>query len=544
MKAILNRLFVIAVIILTLLSCKKEPTPIPPDTTTVPTVRTLDATNVGVTGARFNGDILDDGELSISDKGFYYSLHTSPTTSDTKISKGAGNSSFFHDFTGDPNTTYYYITYARNSKGTDIGTVTSFTTDEDGIAITTQEVSDITLTSAICGGTITEGVTIAERGLVRATDHDPTVDDVKYIDSSGSNSFQCAMDDLTPDTENRVRSYSINGQGVVYYGEVKTFSTLKEADLAITGSSDLTMTSVNVTLDITANGSTISEAGLCWVNSGVPTVDDNKIIGSNTGGIISMTGLANNTKHQIRGYIITDTGTFYTGIIEAWTYAFFDYDGNGYHTVEINGETWTVENWKCTHYADGTPIPNVTDRITWANLTTGAMCWYDNDKDQYHNTYGALYNWYSIQGLAPDGWHVATDPEWVSLNSFLGDNAGGKIKETGFAHWRSPNSGATNESGFTALPGGGRANVLAGNGTFVSMAEDAVFWTSTERTINDAWSSYASYNKTNIQNNYAFFKTNGHSIRLVKDSVTPEASTKSTTGEKVGEFMPYLDGIR
>jgi uncharacterized protein (TIGR02145 family) len=138
-----------------------------------------------------------------------------------------------------------------------------------------------------------------------------------------------------------------------------------------------------------------------------------------------------------------------------------DIDGNVYHTVTIGTQTWTVENLKVTHYRNGDPIQFVADSLAWGGLKTGAYCDYQNSVD-LGSIYGHLYNWYTVSDnrhICPAGWHVPTDDEWTTLIVFLGDVsvAGGKMKETGTAHWASPNAGATNTSGFTALPGGYRS---------------------------------------------------------------------------------------
>lgn len=148
-----------------------------------------------------------------------------------------------------------------------------------------------------------------------------------------------------------------------------------------------------------------------------------------------------------------------------------DIDGNVYQIVTIGTQVWMAENLKVTHYRNGDVIPNVTDGPTWAGLTTGAYCEYDNNVASVA-TYGRLYNWYAAvdtRNIAPDGWHVPSDEEWKQLETYLGmsqaeadaiglrgSDEGGMLKETGTSHWDSPNTGATNESGFTALPGGHR----------------------------------------------------------------------------------------
>jgi uncharacterized protein (TIGR02145 family) len=160
-----------------------------------------------------------------------------------------------------------------------------------------------------------------------------------------------------------------------------------------------------------------------------------------------------------------------------------DYDGNIYTAVTIGTQVWLVQNLKTTTYNDGTFVPNVTDSTTWGGLSTGAYCWYNNDAGTYKATYGALYNWYAVNTgkLCPAGWHIPTDAEWTSLTDYLGGEsvAGGKMKESGTAHWWDPNISATNESGFTGLPGGYRWIVFYTGLIVNSISVEGLWWSST-----------------------------------------------------------------
>jgi uncharacterized protein (TIGR02145 family) len=171
-----------------------------------------------------------------------------------------------------------------------------------------------------------------------------------------------------------------------------------------------------------------------------------------------------------------------------------DQDGNIYKTVTIGKQTWMAENLRTTKYRDGTAILNVTDNKAWRNLTTGAYCNYNNTESaDTIATYGRLYNWYAAtdsRNIAPAGWHIPTDAEWTTLTTYLGGNsvAGGKMKETGTMHWTSPNTGATNESGFTCLPSGDNYDGLFGNFSF-----SCEYWSSTQYDATDAWSNYLGF---------------------------------------------------
>lgn len=194
-----------------------------------------------------------------------------------------------------------------------------------------------------------------------------------------------------------------------------------------------------------------------------------------------------------------------------------DADGNKYTTVTIGTQTWTVENLKTTRYKNGSQIPGITNNSDWSTATTPGYCWYNNDS--WQNPYGILYNWYAVNTgmLAPDGWHVASDADYATLSTYLGGDAvaGSKLKEADTIHWLSPNTGATNESGFIGLPGGSRTG---DDGSFTMIGERGYWWTSTEN-IGDttlAHHRYLYYNKPwfdySISN-----KTFGKSLRLVKN---------------------------
>jgi uncharacterized protein (TIGR02145 family) len=194
-----------------------------------------------------------------------------------------------------------------------------------------------------------------------------------------------------------------------------------------------------------------------------------------------------------------------------------DGDSNHYPVVTIRNQTWMAENLKTTKYSNSAAIPLVTYDSAWAGLSTPAYCWYDNDSITYGSVYGALYNWFSVEtgNLCPTGWHVPTDAEWTVLTDFLGGEivAGGPLKETGTAHWNSPNTGATNSSGFTALPGGFR---YYSSGSFYYIGYYGYWWSSSATSTTSAWyrGLYSSYSNVSRYYNY---KKSGWSVRCVRD---------------------------
>jgi len=206
--------------------------------------------------------------------------------------------------------------------------------------------------------------------------------------------------------------------------------------------------------------------------------------------------------------------TIFTIKIQAQTVT--DYDGNVYNTVAIGSQVWLKENLKTTHYNNGAPIPHVPGGNSWNGMTTGARCYYDNDSITFDSVYGALYNWYAAADtneICPSGWHVPTDAEWTAVEMFLGGSniAGGKMKEAGTVHWLPPNTGATNSSDFTGLPGG----MLGTSFTFETLSENGLWWTSTT-SGSYAWSRYFWYLFAGVDRNPTP-KSIALSIRCIKD---------------------------
>lgn len=175
-----------------------------------------------------------------------------------------------------------------------------------------------------------------------------------------------------------------------------------------------------------------------------------------------------------------------------------------------------AENLKTIKFRNGDLIPEIKDRIQWKTMVSGAYS-NNNNEPGLSAIYGCLYNWYAIndnRNLAPDGWHVATDNDWTTLVDYLGGKglAASKLIETGTLHWAAPNSGATNESGFSALPGG---FLLTGEG-YIGVGSISIWWSATEVdiTYGSYWEIVNGYNRID---KYGYNKTDGHSFRCVKD---------------------------
>jgi uncharacterized protein (TIGR02145 family) len=196
-----------------------------------------------------------------------------------------------------------------------------------------------------------------------------------------------------------------------------------------------------------------------------------------------------------------------------------DQEGNVYKTIVIGTQEWMAENLKASHYRNGDLIPLVTDDMTWDGLTTGATCWYNNDSATYNCPYGKLYNWYAVadpNNVCPTGWHVPTYSEWSVLRNYFDDVwpyyvAASKLQSLGFQYWFDfGNLDATNESGFSALPGGTRLI----NGIFNSINYSTEWWSNTDIGSAYAFISADGFNQTTSINND---KRYGFSVRCLRD---------------------------
>jgi len=245
--------------------------------------------------------------------------------------------------------------------------------------------------------------------------------------------------------------------------------------VATTNVSDITQTTALIAGTVKNDGGTeITEIGICWSISPKPTISSNKTsIGTSVDSFTSIiTALTPNTTYYVRAYATNAAGTSYGNVFtfttkdiietskilfnSSLTYGVIsDIEGNTYKTIQIGNQIWMAENLKTTKLNDGTPIiKGGTERIkaplySWYNYEVG-----------YKDTYGALYNWFTVNTgiLCPVGWHIPSNAEWVTLITIIGGEsiASCKLMEPGNAHWLNPNTGATNNTGFTGLPGGFR----------------------------------------------------------------------------------------
>jgi uncharacterized protein (TIGR02145 family) len=276
-------------------------------------------------------------------------------------------------------------------------------------------------------------------------------------------------------------------------------------------------------------GAIITGRGVCWNLDTIPNIENNLTInGSDTGSFSgNIIGLIANTTYYVRAYATNSTGTGYGTTVSFTTLGgttgtVTDIEGNVYPTVTIGTQVWMAENLKTKKFRNGDPIPFVTTYnngdATWRSLTTSAYCFFSHNDIIIDNSYGNLYNWWAVndgRNIAPTGWHVASDSEWKTLVKNLGGEniAGGKLKEAGTLHWLTPNNGATNSYGFTALPGGERQSF---DGALVIINYQGYWWSYTSD--NDLKSRMwgMTYDDSSMLK-WSKEKTSGLSVRCVKD---------------------------
>jgi len=498
-------------------SCKKIPRE--------PSVETRSVSEVTARGAIVTGNLVDLGE-GVNDHGHCWDIYSNTTITDAHTSLGATSSkgiytSVLTDL--EPGKTYYVKAYLQSGSKVYYGSEISFTTNpEDPVLMTTSPFS-ITTTSAVTGGNISYdgGSSITARGVCWSTSSNPTIASSKTSDGTGTGSFTSNITGLAGNTTYFVRAYATNNNNVsTAYGNQVSFTTLP---VTLSTLSTNTITSITSTTAVSGGsissdgGGAVTERGVCWSTSENPTILSNRTInGTGTGSFTSnLSGLSDGTTYYVRAYATNSAGTAYGGQLIFIT-PVTDVEGNVYKTVKIGAQVWMAENLKSTKYNDGSSIPNVTDDTEWTNLTSSAYCWYNNNGVTYRNIYGALYNWYAVNTgkLCPVGWRVPGDSEWSMLTALAGGEsvAGGKLKETGTTHWNSPNTGASDDFGFTALPGGYHSF----QGGFDGIGVYGDFWSSTEYNINNSWARDLGAAFANVYRaNYS--KKNGFSVRCIKN---------------------------
>ena len=317
---VINKIWIGSTIIIAIVSlffiqsCKKNTSSSP---FSIPSITTelLDFTETTATVA---GDITSNGGTNITKSGVCWGINDNPTINDNKTTDGIIDigqfSSKIEGLTS--NTKYYVRAYATNDEGTGYGKTVAFTT-KDILKLTTADVSEITATSAVSGGNITNdgGSPITARGVCWSTDPNPTISSNKTTDGSGTGSFTSNLTGLTSGLKYYVRAYATNASGTAY-GLSFYFNTLAAGFpiLTTTAISAVSATSSASGGNITSDGgATITARGVCWSTSSNPTISNNKTTdGNGTGSFTSsLTGLTSATKYYVRAFATNSAGTAY-----------------------------------------------------------------------------------------------------------------------------------------------------------------------------------------------------------------------------------------
>jgi len=524
----------------------------------LPSVITTNITSITQNTAICESSIINNGGLPIIASGVCWSTLHNPILAEPITTDGSSYGSFTSNITGlIPNTTYYVRAYATNSLGTAY--------DNNEISFTTP---NLYLGNGLVAYYPFNGNANDESGNGNnGTVHGATLTTDRFGNANSAYSFNGVNNDIdvanspTTNTDNFSISCWINPSII---NQARGTIILMGVDDGIGGSSSLN--GVNFCMGVhyaPDNSISACVSDIQWIPSNylIPTINTwyfvvflryNGVYKMyiNDTCILNQNGSNPRIPTHLKIGSLTDT-CFFDGKIDdiriynralsqneidslyhigGWPlqqpiqYDVYDIDGNGYNTVQIGTQTWLKQNLKTTHYRNGDVIPIVTDNTAWSNLTTGAYCNYNNDAN-YATTYGHLYNWYTVNdssNLCPTGWHVPIDGEWTTLTDYLGGEsiAGGKLKETGLNHWNSPNTGATNETGFTALPSGYRYE----GGAYGYVGDQSYWWSSTETNSTVAWDRYMYYSYSNVFKGYGDTKYHGFPVRCLKDE--SQVSTK------------------
>jgi uncharacterized protein (TIGR02145 family) len=284
----------------------------------IPNISTEAVTNITHTSALSGGNILYDGGGSITARGICWNTIGTPTINDSKTSDGKGSGSFASFITGlTSNTNYYLRAYATNSAGTAYGQVLFFRTEQNLPTLRTETVTNVTQTTATSGGNITnQGIsTITARGVCWSATHEPTINDSKTTDGTGTGSFTSNITGLKSYTNYYLRAYATNSEGTAY-GQVVFFTTEYEnwPTISTDAVTNVTKTTVisggNISDD---GGAAITARGICWSTTGTPTINDSKTTeGTGSGSFTSnITGLTSLTLYYLRAYATNSVGTAY-----------------------------------------------------------------------------------------------------------------------------------------------------------------------------------------------------------------------------------------
>ena len=534
-----------------------------------PTLTTEAVTNITETSATLNGTIDVTSENcevpNNTEQGFVYSTEIQPTLEDTQVNvNGTNISTTIEGLT--PNTTYYVRAFLTNNFGDFYGEEVSFTTVAGQIIINTLQITDISTNSAVSGGEILSdgNASILSRGVCWNTNSNPTIDDSYVNNNSDNTSYQCLIDGLLANTEYYIRAFATNEFGT-YYGNELIFSTnpldTNPPTITLLGSNPQ---EIYLGESYSEYGATAIDDidGDITANIVIDSSELNDSIPGSYNVIYTVLDSSNNSTSEIRQVIVYEN---YSYCNQAPLYEIIENneligcDNLPVKRILYGSQEWTVENACHITYRDGTSIPQVSGNVAWANLTTGAWCYYDNDP-----TMPKLYNWYAVMGIydeaslnnpslrkefAPEGWHVPSNNEWGTLVDYLisvgynwpGDDPysvdGGLVSDNTLAKAMASQSGwqnywnhngaagqccSNNCSGFNAKPIGHRTAVGNTNSGFGPPGFFAQYWSTTNMEYDDiSGIDYAGMGFIAATQSQFLLsrsdKKHGNAVRLVRD---------------------------
>ena len=453
---------------------------------TAPAATTNPASGIGTASATLNGTVNANGSSTTVtfDWGTTTGYGNSATASQSPVT-GSSSTAVSAGLTGlTPNTLYHFRLKTVNCGGTTYGSDLSFTTSCAAPTAASSVASAISTTSATLNGTVNANnfsTTVAfDYGTTTGYGNSATASQ-SPVTGSSSTAVSAGLTGLTTNTLYHFRLKTVNCGGTTY-GSDLTFTTSCAAPTATSNAASAiatTSATLNGTVNANYGSTTVTfDYGTTTSYGSTATASQSPVTGSSNTAVSVSIGLSPGTQYHYRIRAVNCAGTT-LGSDQTFATQISDYDGNAYDVVIINSQLWSVENLKVTVYNDGSNLIQFVD--TMELPITYSYYHYYNNNSAYNTTYGKLYNGYVVntslngdKNICPTGWHVATDNDWSVLVTYLGgtSSAGGKMKMTGTSFWTSPNTGADNSSGFTALGGGGYTN------TYVDFKNAGYWWSS------------------------------------------------------------------